>query len=249
MCLIGLRWRQPGARLLLASNRDEFHARPTDPAGWWSADNGHRLYGGRDRQSGGSWLAATAAGRIAAVTNIRRLQTSPPDAPSRGALVADFCAGSLTPLDYARALADGAERYAGFNLLLCDGQTLVYASNGHGYHIAELAPGIHTLSNADLDTPWPKTERLRAALAQPADDEALFTALADPQPPADDALPDTGIGRAMERWLSPPFIRGDDYGTRASTLIRLGEDGSLHVEERRFGPGGIAAGRSRQALA
>lgn len=253
MCLIALRWRLPGARLLLASNRDEFHARPTDAADWWPAEGGVRLYGGRDRQSGGSWLAATADGRIAAVTNIRRMQPSPPDAPSRGALVADFCRGQLSPLAHAEALADTASRYAGFNLLLCDGEELVYASNGDGFHCTALAPGVHTLSNADLDTPWPKTERLRAALAAASamdlDSEALFAALADDRPAADEALPDTGVGLDMERRLSPPFIRGRDYGTRASTLLQLAEHGELHIEERRYGPDGVPIGRSRARLA
>jgi uncharacterized protein with NRDE domain len=114
---------------------------------------------------------------------------------------------------------------------------------------------VHGLSNASLDTPWPKTLRLRAALAgwltgpgNAAPDTApLFAALADEQAPPDADLPNTGVGLAAERVLGTPFIRGTGYGTRASTVACIGAAGAF-VEERRFGPGGVPLGDTRVGL-
>jgi uncharacterized protein with NRDE domain len=250
MCLIAVRWRLGRTHLLLASNRDEFHARPTDPAGWWQPAGAARpVFGGRDRQSGGGWLACTAGGRMAAVTNVRRMVPPDPRAPSRGALVAGFCTTDDPAETFAAKLAAEAMRYAGFNLLLCDGESLWYLSNQDGFQARPLDPGLYALSNASLDTPWPKSERLRAAMASALPPyETLFDALADDRPAPDEALPDTGVGLEMERMLSPPFIRGLRYGTRASTLVAIRQDGRIEFEERRFGAGGSAAGTTRQVL-
>jgi uncharacterized protein with NRDE domain len=124
-----------------------------------------------------------------------------------------------------------------------------------------LAPGVHALSNADLDTPWPKTEALRAAMTRwltgadrrtPREGgdllEPLFEALADPDEAPDALLPDTGVGLEWERRLSAAFIRGEAYGTRASTVVLVGDDG-LWFEERCFGPGATPAGRRGRWLA
>src|SRR5690606_19920936 len=88
MCLIAVAWRATGRRpLIVAANRDESHARPTEPAHWWP--DAPRILAGRDALAGGTWLGVDAAGRFAAVTNLRGA------APlvgqrSRGTLVADF---------------------------------------------------------------------------------------------------------------------------------------------------------------
>ncbi len=118
--------------------------------------------------------------------------------------------------------------------------------------VREVEPGIHVLSNADLDTPWPKSERLRTAMQRAGahdapDIDALFAALAGTRVAPDDALPHTGLGLERERWLSAPFIRGEDYGTRASTVVLAAKDGVRFVE-RRFGPGGRADGDSDRRL-
>jgi len=59
----------------------------------------------------------------------------------------------------------------------------------------------------------------------------------------DDELPDTGFGLERERMLSPIFIRGDGYGTRASTLLEIGPDGQVDLLEARFGPNAAPSGR------
>src|SRR5690606_5320761 len=118
MCLIAFAFGladRGGPALRLASNRDEYFSRPTRPAHWWAdADD---VFGGRDQLAGGTWLAASRRGRIAAVTNHR--SGLPAKAPrSRGSLVADFVRGNESIAGYARRIAHQGADYGGFNLLL-----------------------------------------------------------------------------------------------------------------------------------
>lgn len=253
MCLIALAWRvHPRYRLVLAANRDEFHARPTTPLAHW--DDAPDVVGGRDAVHGGSWLALRGA-RLAAVTNVRRLPQR--EGRSRGALVADFVRADASAAQALDALAPDAGAYPPFNLLLHDGGTLAFASNARDFMPLALTPGVHGISNGALDAPWPKTEALSARLdrwlASPSADAAspdldpLFDALADRVLAPDDRLPDTGIGLERERFLSPAFIRHDTYGTRASTLVLIADD-RIDIIERRFGPGGVFEGETRVVL-
>lgn len=241
MCLIALAWRaHPRYPLVLAGNRDEFHDRPSAPLANWPDAPG--VHGGRDLRAGGGWLALSAAGRLAAVTNVRE-PVPGASLRSRGALVTQFLTGRDGATDAARALMPQAAAYGAFNLLLYDGADLSYAGNRPQPHWQAVAPGLHGLSNAALDTPWPKTLRLRGALADwcaagDDDPQPLFAALADTAPPEEATLPDTGIGLAHERFLATPFIRGPAYGTRASSLVLFDADGGWRFEERRFGPAG-----------
>ena len=252
MCLIALAWQiHADFPLALAANRDEFHNRPAAAADWW---NGKReVFGGRDLSHGGSWLALSRQGRLAAVTNVRRMIPPDPDAPSRGELVRDFVAGSLSANLYAEKLGPRAARYAGFNLLLYDGSAVVFCNNQHSFLHRALPPGIHVVSNATLDTPWPKAQRLRRAMQafvnqRVASRNLLFSALADAEEAADPDLPDTGVGLELERFLSPPFIRGENYGTRCSTIVTISNEGLAEFAEHRFGPNGLFDGETRQNL-
>ena len=158
MCLIVVALGQhPDLPLIIAANRDEFHARPASAAGWWTdpAD----ILGGRDLEAGGTWLALHRSGRIAAVTNYHGGEPFAGNARSRGYLVTEFLTSGLGPLEYLESI-DGSS-YAGFNLLTSDGATLAYMSN-RGREPVELEPGIYGLSNALLDSPWAKVERSKA---------------------------------------------------------------------------------------
>lgn len=241
----------------MAGNRDEFHARPTAALAPW--DNEPAIIGGRDLRSGGGWAAVGAAGRMAVVTNVRD-PLAAQNGPSRGALVADFLRGQDPAGVHMDRLAAVASAYAPFNLLLADGTTLEYLGN-HPAERQTLGAGVHGMSNGALDAPWPKTRRLMAALsawldadgvgslsqserALTPDPAALWEALADEHRPVDSDLPDTGIGLERERWLSPAFIRGDDYGTRASTVLLIDHEGHGQMHERRFGAQGVFLGES-----
>ncbi len=203
---------------------------------------------GRDLRSGGSWMGLAGNGRAAVVTNVRDpLATTA--GPSRGQLIADFLAGTATASGYMQALADRASAFAPFNLVVADAESCHYLGN-HPAAAQSLAPGIHGMSNGALDAPWPKTRRLTARLEhwlqqEATDLEATWQALADETHPADAELPDTGIPLDLERRLSSAFIRGDAYGTRASTVVAIDHAGSGFIHERRFGPNGVAAGETR----
>jgi uncharacterized protein with NRDE domain len=182
------------------------------------------------------------------VTNVRDPRL-PQSGLSRGLLVTDWLRGPDDATAHARALGATAASYRPFNLLTFDAHAAFYLGNRPGPRVQAVTPGVHGLSNADFNTPWPKTRqlmaRLQAWLEEGTDDAApLFAALADERPALDDELPDTGIGRERERWLSPAFIRGHDYGTRASTLVLIDHAGGGRIVERRFGPDGRPDGES-----
>ncbi|MBK6727160.1 MAG: NRDE family protein [Xanthomonadales bacterium] len=243
MCLIAFALQvHPRYHLVLAANRDEFHARPSAAAQFH--DDAPQLFGGRDLQAGGSWLLASAAGRVAAVTNVRNGQPES-GLRSRGELVRR--AAAATPLETElQALQYNAAHYGRFNLLAYEAGRLWYAGNHPEARLHQIDAGVHTLSNAALDTPWPKTLRLHAAMTQwlaaDGDDPApLLAALADPQIAPDSELPYTGVPLEWERRLSAAFITGDDYGTRASSIVLVADD-HIRFIERRFGPHGVALG-------
>lgn len=240
MCILVFDW-QPGTAqpLLLLSNRDEFHARPTAPLAQWADQP--RVHAGRDLEAGGSWLGVAPSRRFAALTNVREPEAD--DVLSRGELVSNYLAGDCPPADYIQALAHQAGQYNGFNLLVGDATELHFLHSGAGQS-QQLAAGIYALCNASLDTPWPKLVRLRTAFSQAdrQDEAALFTLMQDEWRPADALLPATCVGLEMERRLSSIFIRGDDYGTRATSLLRMDKD-SITLTEHSFAPGGACAGK------
>ena len=252
MCLIAFAGHTPPAfPLVLAGNRDEFHARPAAPLAFDAAQG---IAGGVDLQAGGRWLGLSITGRIAAVTNVRRGVPEPTRPRSRGALV-DGMLRRPEPLpELFQALSASAGDYARFNLIAADGQTLCYAGNADGWHAGEVAPGLHTLSNATLDTPWPKALRLRAALEHALDGlvdapddafvEALMSALQSRQEAEDQALPDTGIGLDRERALSPAFVALGPYGTRCSSIVLRRHDGRWWFIEQRYAADGGPLGRT-----
>lgn len=239
-------WRaHPFYHLVFAGNRDEAYDRPSAPAAFWDGEPG--IFGGRDLEKGGSWLALARSGRFAAVTNYR---TGPPyrDAPrSRGELVANFLRTDTEPQRYLKQVHAEGEHYRAFSLVVGNREQLFYGTNcGDGFE--EITPGVHGLSNHLLDTPWPKVkkgrERVDTLLAHVEANlvEGLFELLADRTVAPDDELPDTGVGLRRERELSPCFIAGDRYGTRASTVILITQDKEVLFIERNFGPGGAPLG-------
>lgn len=240
MCLIVFAWQViPRLPLVAAANRDEYYARAAAPAAAWPEHP--QVYGGRDLQAGGSWMGITRGGqdgsRFAAITNVRSPQDRRSDAPSRGALVADFLAGDMTPQQYVERLAREDIPYNGYNLVLGERDTLIWYSNrggGDERNGKPLAPGIYGLSNGLLDAPWPKVLKTKAQFAsllcQGAPDAAYFDMLADTTRAPDFRLPDTGVPLDLERVLSAVRIDAPGYGTRSSTVVKLYADapGELH---------------------
>ena len=241
MCLILLAHAaHPSYRLILTANRDEFYARPTRPAHRWS-DAPH-VVAGRDLRGGGTWLGVTDGGRWGAVTNFRDAAEIGRTGPSRGHLVADFLRGDAPPSDYVAEVADRGREMNGFNLLVGDADEVWWISNRAPELAAPVRPGIHGISNALLDTPWPKVVRGKRELdhlisrADEPDPDRLIGILLDRTMAAEHELPRTGVGMEMERALSAPFITTPGYGTRSSTALLIDESGRIVLVERTHHP-------------
>ncbi|HEX7817284.1 NRDE family protein [Dyella sp.] len=247
MCLIAFAWNaHPRWRLVLAGNRDEFHARPSAALARWED---RPLIAGRDLEAGGTWLGVTDDGRCSVVTNVRDPR-DPQQGRSRGLLALDYLGGAATAAEHAIHLITEASSYRPFNLLTFDDERAFFLGNRPASRMQAIEAGVHGLSNADFNTPWPKTRQLMQRLQAwldadtPDDFGVLFEALADERIAPDDQLPDTGVGLERERWLSSAFIRGETYGTRASTVLAIDRSGVGVIIEQRFGPSGSEAGRS-----
>jgi uncharacterized protein with NRDE domain len=250
MCLIAIAYRASARYpLVVAANRDESHARPSAAAAWWRDEP--RVLGGRDLEAGGTWLAIDRCGRFGAVTNLRDEQSSRalrderrgegarPDEqngrvtrdgssstgrPSRGLLVSRFLTAGMTAAAFDAALDAEAQRYAPFNLLLCDARELVYASNRAAGR--SLDAGIHAFSNT-TGASWPKIERARQGLERILETgvtgDALLAMLAERAAPSDSDPRRSGLFQLDPVW-----------GTRSSTAVLIGDDGRARLIERRF---------------
>lgn len=264
MCLILFAWKShPDYPLVVAANRDEFYDRDTEPMGWWP-EHPH-LLAGKDRAdvigSPGTWLGFTKTGRFAALTNVRAPSEKNPDARTRGELSLRYLTGQHKPHAYIQKNAKQFEQYNGFNLLMADlsdpkNAEMHWVSNRlmMGQNIRPrkvfpeqaLAPGVYGLSNAMLDTPWPKVNHRVAAFAQTLamdsgqlkNSDHYLRVLADTHEASPQELPNTGVNKDWEKALSAAFIKTPAYGTRSSTILRVRKDGQFEMVERRFDANG-----------
>jgi uncharacterized protein with NRDE domain len=244
MCLIAIAYKaHPKIRLLVLANRDEFHQRPTESCQWWNADE--PVLSGRDLQAGGTWMAINQQGRFAAVTNYREAPAAEGQ-KSRGQLPLEFLASPHSAVDFGSTQASRFNAYAGFNLLLFDGNSLAWVSNRNN-EAQQLDQGVHGLSNRELNSDWPKVRAIRSALAEsltaePGIEDCLDI-LGNRSPGKDSELPDTGVGLELERLLSPGFIVSENYGTRSSTVLMIREDASVQMTEVSFDSAGNPCAR------
>ncbi|MFK7912533.1 MAG: NRDE family protein [Pseudomonadales bacterium] len=242
MILVAYRVRQD-LPLVIAANRDEFYARPTASAHFWHGSA--RMLAGKDLEAGGTWLGVNERGRFAAVTNVGEPPPAEPKA-SRGALVQDFLSEDVGCAEYVAGIS--GERYRGFNLLVWDGEELLYTSNRAPTRA--LAPGYYGLANASLDEDRHKVDRGRSALQRcletGTDDltSRLTNLLADSEPPAEsEGREIPGRSAAELQAMGACFITGSDYGTRASSAVTVGLE-QVSFTEQLYSSGGIARGRS-----
>jgi uncharacterized protein with NRDE domain len=237
----------PGRPLILAANRDEFHARETASSHFWPEHP--QVLAGRDLKAGGTWMGMTRGGRFAAITNYRDPSANL-DAPrSRGELPLDFLIGDSGPQAYLHKVASRAQEYAGFNLLLGEANNLWYYSNRpYGPEkmpppAVKLQPGIYGLSNASLDTPWPKVELGKQRLAETIDKRTLnhndlMSVVHNTEQASIEALKLQGMETEMEQLLSAQFILAGEYGTRSSTTMWIEDHGNVSWREEGFNPQG-----------
>jgi uncharacterized protein with NRDE domain len=257
MCLIAFAWQvHPEFPLVFAGNRDEFFNRPTEPAHWW--EGSPAVLAGRDMQAGGTWCGLAEGGRLAALTNFRAPSEHNPKAPSRGALVGGFLSSKSSIPAYLEEIRPQKAAYNGFNLVLGEDLNrpehaqLWIDSNRDATLPRRLEPGIYGVSNAKLDTPWPKVEAIKTGLCalltplkldQKTLVHALLELLADDHLAEEGALPKTGVPLEVERTLSAAFVRMPGYGTRTSSVVLADRQGRLEFLERSFEPGGAHTDR------
>ncbi|CAI9113376.1 OLC1v1013963C1 [Oldenlandia corymbosa var. corymbosa] len=174
MCIGVFIWKaHPLHPLILLLNRDEYHRRPTTPLSWWDDDDdlgNHVILGGRDEVAGGTWLACNVFGKLAFLTNVREVTSSSDPSrrkKSRGQLPLRFLQSKKSVEEFADELVreNNVEEYNGSNLIIADlgSLSMFYITNrpkSDGVTATRVSPGIHVLSNAKLDTPWPKAQRL-----------------------------------------------------------------------------------------
>jgi uncharacterized protein with NRDE domain len=219
------------------ANRDEFYQRPTREAHWW--DENESIFGGKDLQAGGSWLAVSKNGKMGAITNYRNPSRIIKNKISRGQILGAYMLSDLSEKKYIDEIVSLAESYEGYNLLFGSQDNLHHYSNIN-QKLSTITPGVHALSNHLLNTPWPKVEKAKKVMhklietGNVLDVEAAFKLFSDKQIAPDDQLPDTGIGLSYERYLSSIFIDIPQYGTRATTLLLIDNKNQVYFEEREY---------------
>ena len=228
--------------LLVAANRDEFHARPTAASRFWPEYP--ELLAGQDLLQGGTWMGMTRRGRFAAVTNYRDPSHTPEAPRSRGELALKYLTGSQTPADFLRGMAAQAQDYAGFNLLVGDRNSLWHYTNSDTKDPQNLPPGVYGLSNATLDTPWPKVVLGKAKLLAlletgPMCHRALADVVSSQRLANQNSLSAQGLDSTMESTLSPQFIVTDTYGTRSSTTLWFDAQAQASWLEMSFNAQGV----------
>jgi len=239
MCLLSIAFNaHPDYPLVFIGNRDEYHARKSAAADWWPTEK--QILGGRDLQAGGTWLGINKGGHLGVVTNRPDLPPPEQGPRSRGELATRW----LNNKELLPDLEQTHSTYGGFSLLLTDQSQLTILSGGHGagaLRTSSIAQGITGLSNTATDQPWPKLDWLNAQLEQTLSDGAVGIETLMALLTRTDPVP----GAASHGVPATPFVLGDSYGTRCSTVVLIRKDGHCQFTERRFGPGGAAAGESR----
>jgi uncharacterized protein with NRDE domain len=266
MCLILFAWNShPDYRLVVAANRDEFYERPSIPLSWWP--NSPNILAGKDAAdvigSSGTWMGLSASGKFSALTNIRAPSEKNPLLRTRGELTTHFLESDLSPTEYVHEKSRKFQQYNGFNLLIGDfSQVGEYSlqwlsnrvlvdgqiKNMQRLTSKSLSAGVYGLSNAMLDTPWPKVTHRVSAFAQTLAMDSgkldkvdrYLDILNHEEIALDNQLPATGVSLDWERTLSAAFIKTENYGTRASSVLRIRNDGNFQFTEKIFNQNGVA---------
>jgi uncharacterized protein with NRDE domain len=240
--------------LIVAANRDEFYERPTTRVHYWEDDP--TIFAGKDCLRGGSWLGVSKKRRFACVTNIREtVESEEIDFISRGDLVKGFLQSDFSPKEYIRQIKQQKDKYQGFNLIVHNGTQTIYYSNRIEQPI-ELTAGYYYVSNSTLNVEWPKVKSLQSGFrdvvnARPPLEEIVEQTLKVLQTEdlyLDKELPKTGVGLKWERMLSTIFIKSELYGTRASTIVAINEEGWAHITEQGFESMGVATEKIQENI-
>lgn len=241
MCIIAFAYKvHPQFPLILIANRDEFYERPTRQAQFWEEEGLPELFAGKDLRAGGTWMGIDKSAKWASLTNYRDFSRLKDEAPSRGELVLNYFRSDQSAMEYLQTLKGQSAEYNDFNILVADNDLIGHYSNFTD-EISILEPGIHGLSNALMNTAWPKVEKLKAGLEEIIQNDAtnhsaLFNLLANSEQADSNQLPQTGLPLELEKAMSSIFIQTENYGSRSSSLLFIKDDGEVLFKERVFVP-------------
>jgi len=210
MCTLALWWRAfDGFPVVVAANRDEDVARPSEPPHLWPQG----FYAGRDARAGGAWLGVNARGVFCGITN--RWDRAPdPSRKSRGAIVVDALASATAneAVERLASLPPGA--YNAFGLLIADAASAFRVDYADQAIVQPLGPGITVLANWPAGEKWPRTER------------ALALAAAVPTDSFDRALPSLESLLADHEGAGSPgraiCVHDPHHATVSSTILAIG---------------------------
>lgn len=228
--------------LIIAANRDEYHARPSEAMRYWPDQPG--ILAGRDGRAGGTWFGVNTRGRIAAVTNRRPAGPARAGARSRGDLPVRFLRGSDTIEAYGEFLRAAHRDFSPFNLIYGEPGQLHCFAGGEAAG-RRLESGFHGISNGAPDDPWPKMSRgVRLLKARIAGHRALRSD--DLAQMMKDETRAAGADAGTARF-SPIFVTGARYGTRATTLL-FGARGRYDLYEYNYAANGAEAERRHYSM-
>ena len=220
--------------VVVAANRDETLSRPS--AAPVVLQHTPWIFGGKDLIAGGTWLGVNEHGLIAGMLNRHTPQPADPHRRSRGLLSLDALQSESARQAATSVRHQAAERYNPFNLLLVDDQeAYILHPVEHTIRVQQLEPGVHLLTNMDLNDPeCPKIARsfqhfqavakkMATVAESPFSIAELFhllhERLADHATPLDPRAEDPRNGLC---------IHLDGYGTCSSTLL------AYSAQQRRF---------------
>lgn len=241
MCFVVFSFKEHSKyKLIFCANRDEFYNRKTEKVRYWGNDE--NILAGKDLEGGGTWLGITKTGRFAALTNFREGGRKNPEKTSRGLIVREYLESDGSPLKYVKYLEEKKEDFEGFNLLFGNKDELYYFSN-RSNGLLPVTGGMYGLSNATLETPWPKIRRGKKLFSDILSEsnitpEKLFDLLRDDKKPDTKELPDTGVPKEFEKELSPIFVNMPGYGTRSSNVIFIDYNDNVEFYEKIFDSSG-----------
>lgn len=239
MCLINFSFQQNSQYpFILIANRDEYYKRPAEKLHWW-LEEGIGIIAGKDQKDGGTWMGMNKKGEFAALTNYRDLHNIKKQAPSRGIIIKKFLNGEIPSDERMRYLKTQGKFFNGFNIIYGDSNQLFFYSNSNEQH-KNIYPGIYGLSNAVLDTPWPKVIKSKkefiAALDDIDNEDRFFEIFQNKNTAPENELPDTGVSLEWEKKLSSIFINTENYGTRLTTFVRISNKGNVLYREINYAP-------------
>jgi len=243
MCILFFALNQhPDYPVIICANRDEFHQRPTQAMHWWQPPvNSNKVLAGKDLQAGGTWLGLSELGSFSALTNFRQPALFDKNKKSRGELVLQAIdkINNNQQQRFEDQLTTTTDQYNGYNLVFGKLNKLSCFDNV-SKKVQPLTDGVHSLCNGALDDIWPKMALGQAALVSlikkdlPLNIEQLFTLMKNTQQAKTEDLPNTGVSKAWEHFLSAIFIKSKQYGTRTTNIITLDKTGNVTVYDRSY---------------